>query len=93
MALIKVKKSKSAVATEISKTVFRARLTMTEQLEYTRLLVAGNVPITLIDGTLRDTSYVNLKDESTIFSANALFSEGVLKNAARVDELLANEIL
>jgi hypothetical protein len=91
MALIKV--NGKVLNAEISKTVFRARLTMTEQMEYTRLLVAGNVPITLIDGTLRDTSYVNLKDESTIFSANALFSEGVLKTAERVKELLAYEAL
>ena len=73
---------------KITKGAFRSRLTQAEQATYTVLLLAGNIAINVIDGSLRDTSHVDLDDLETIYSANALESEGVLKTSARVQELL-----
>jgi hypothetical protein len=76
------------VIRKITKGSFRSRLTQAEQADYMGLLLAGNIAINVIDGMLRDTSHVDLDDAETIYSANALESEGVLKTSARVQELL-----
>jgi hypothetical protein len=76
----------------ITKGAFRSRLTPAEQAAFMGLLLAGNIAINVIDGTLRDTSHVDLDDLETIYSANALESEGVLKTSDRVQELLNDGI-
>jgi hypothetical protein len=81
-------KSQPVKIRSITKGAFRSRLTPTEQAAFMGLLLAGNIAINVIDGTLRDTSHVDLDDLETIYSANALESEGVLKTSDRVQELL-----
>jgi hypothetical protein len=76
----------------ITKGAFRSRLTQAEQAAFMGLLLAGNIAINVIDGTLRDTSHVDLDDLETIYSAKALEDEGVLKTSARVQELLNDGI-
>jgi hypothetical protein len=85
---VRINITQNSAVRKITKGSFRSRLTQAEQADYMRLLLAGNIEINVIDGMLRDTSHVDLGDLETIYSANALESEGVLKTSARVQELL-----
>jgi hypothetical protein len=89
---VRINITQNSSVRKITKGAFRSRLTQTEQADYMGLLLAGNIAINVIDGMLRDTSHVDLDDLETIYSANALESEGVLKTSDRVQELLKDGI-